>query len=290
MIKKSLKTLLTFPLRVFRRWTARREMAKLVSHESPKLKAVGNALREAFSNVISVEERMVISSIEQRRAFLLSSDDRIAVVDYGAGRSDSKRTKEEMKKGVQTTESVSKICEFSKPAFWATLLFKLIRKLEPSSCVELGTCVGISASYQAAALAITQKGKLLSLEGSPEIARIARETFASLDLRNASVITGPFQETFRGVLEAAKPVDFLFNDGHHDHDAVLRYFNEALPYLSDDAIIVFDDISWSPGMRKAWTEIENDERVAASIDIQVIGIAFVSKKLRPAKEKYKIPL
>ena len=125
MIKKSLKTLLTFPLRVFRRWTARREMAKLVSHESPKLKAVGNALREAFSNVISVEERMVISSIEQRRAFLLSSDDRIAVVDYGAGRSDSKRTKEEMKKGVQTTESVSKICEFSELHSGATLLFQV---------------------------------------------------------------------------------------------------------------------------------------------------------------------
>jgi len=288
-IKRILKRFLRPPIQVYRRHKARIEVTQLTSHKHPKLKAVGDALRESLNHTISVEEQKWINLIEQRRTFLLNSDKEIAVIDYGAGNSGSIRTKEEMKKGVQSTAIVANICKASKPAFWATFLFKMIRKLEPSSCVELGSCVGISASYLTAALNINKKGALFSLEGSPEIAKIAEETLAALNLQNGSVIIGPFHETLKGVLATAKPIDFFFNDGHHDHDAVIQYFNEALPNLSNEAVIVLDDISWSPGMRKAWTEIENDERVGASIDLQTIGIVLVGKNLE-TKEKFRIPL
>lgn len=284
-----LKKFLRLPILRFRRYKAKSALTQLTSHESPRLKAIGDALYESLTHTISTEEQELITLIEQRRSSLLSSDKEIAVIDYGAGSSSSNRTKEEMEKGVQSTALVANICKASKPTFWATFLFKLIRKLEPSSCVELGSCVGISASYQASALKINEKGNLLTLEGSPEIAKIANETIASLNLQNASVVTGSFHETLKGVLESSKPIDFFFNDGHHDHDAVLLYFNEALPNLSNEAVVVFDDISWSPGMRQAWIEIEDDERVTASIDLQTIGIALVGNNLA-AKEKFRIPL
>ena len=289
MIKKMLKKFLKLPIQLFRRYKARSALTQLTSHKYSKLKAVGDALYESLTNTISAEEKKMITLIEQRRSFLLSSDKEIAVIDYGAGSPNSNRTNEEMEKGVQSTALVADICKASKPAFWATFLFKLIRKLEPSSCVELGSCVGISASYQATALNINGKGNLLTLEGSPEIAKIAKETLENLNIQNASIVTGPFCVTLKGVLESAKPIDFFFNDGHHDHDAVIQYFNGALPYLSNEAVIVFDDISWSPSMRKAWTEIENDERVTASIDLQSIGIALVGSNLA-TKEKFRIPL
>jgi len=221
--------------------------------------------------------------------FRESGKARIAVVDYGAGSGESRRTKEEMDSGVPSTALVADICKVSKPAFWATFLFKLIRKLEPSSCVELGSCVGISAAYQATALRLNGKGRLQTLEGSPEVARLAQETLVSLQLPAASVITGPFHKTFRDVLASAQPIDFFFNDGHHDHDAVMRYFEESLPHLSREAVMVFDDISWSPGMRKAWTEIEADKRVIASVDLQVIGVAVIGKSDMP-REKFRIVL
>jgi len=211
------------------------------------------------------------------------------VIDYGAGISGSIKTKEEMNKGVQSTAFVSNVCKASKPPFWATFIFKMIRKLEPSSCVELGTCVGISASYITAALEINGKGELLSLEGSPEIAKIATETLGNLNLKKGTVVVGSFNEILGGVLESAKPIDFFFNDGHHDHDAVIQYFNESLSSLSDEAVIVFDDISWSAGMRKAWNEIESDDRVSASIDLRTIGIALIGKN-SATKERFKIPL
>ena len=289
MIKRILKNFLRIPIQMFRRYKEKTALTQLTSHKNPKLRAVGDALRESLNNTVSPEEQKWINVIEQRRSFLLNSEKEIAVLDYGAGNSDSNRTKQEMNKGVQSTALVGNICKASKPLFWATILFKMIQKLEPSSCVELGSCVGISASYITAALSINGRGELLSLEGSPEIAKIAQETLENLNLRNGSVIVGPFHETLKGVLESAKPIDFFFNDGHHDHDAVIQYFNESLPNLADEAVIVFDDISWSPGMRKAWTEIEDDERVNASIDLKTIGIVLVGKNLA-TKEKFRIPL
>ena len=288
-MKKAAKSILLRPVCLFRKWKARPAIEGFISDESATLNAKGNALRETLDNVISEEEQELVSLIEQRRTSLLGSEKKIPVIDFGAGSQNSNRTEEEMKKGVQSMAFVSKICGASKPAFWAMFLFKLIRKLEPNSCIELGSCVGISAAYQAAALHLNKKSKLQTLEGSPEIAKIAEETLVGLDLENASVITGPFHETYRSVLEVGNPVDFLFNDGHHDHDAVLRYFHEALPYLSEEALIVFDDISWSPGMRKAWTEIEGDERVAISVDLRTIGIAFISRK-KATKRRIRIPL
>ena len=62
-----------------------------------------------------------------------------------------------------------------------------------------------------------------------------------------------------------------------------------MPYLSNGAVVVFDDISWSTGMRKAWAEIEEDERVSASIDLHTMGIALVKKNSEP-KKKFSIPL
>jgi len=288
-LKRILKKGLKMPLQFLRRHNAKSALTRLASHKNPKLKAIAVAIQEALAHSLSSQEQQAISLIEERRSFLLDSDKDIVVVDYGAGSSNSNKTKEEMEKGVQSTALISKITRASKPKFWATMLFKIIRKLEPVSCVELGSCVGISASYQAAALKINGKGAIVTLEGSDEIAKLAKETFASLGITNASVVTGPFHKTLSGVFETSKPIDFFFNDGHHDHDAVIRYFNQVIPYLSDPAVIVFDDISWSPGMRKAWTEIENDERVSASIDLHTIGIALIDKDMN-TKARFRIPL
>jgi predicted O-methyltransferase YrrM len=40
----------------------------------------------------------------------------------------------------------------SKSRNWALLLYHLLRRFRPTSCVELGTCLGLSGAYQAAAL------------------------------------------------------------------------------------------------------------------------------------------
>jgi predicted O-methyltransferase YrrM len=276
-------------VRPVRSYEAGAALTRLMSHESARLSAIGGALREWLVNRLSPEERELTAAIEERRRFLLESTREISVIDYGAGEPDSARTEEEMEKGVRSAALVSDLCKASNPEFWATFLFKLVRMLEPLFCVELGSSVGISASYLATALSINGKGDLITLEGCPEIAGIAEETVQSLNLCNASVIAGPFRETLKGILQTSKPVDFLFNDGHHDHDAVLNYFEYVMPSLSDEAALVFDDISWTRGMRDAWSGIEDDRRVTASIDLGRMGIALTGGGSR-VKEKFRIQI
>lgn len=289
MINSLLKSLIYPSLQKYRRSRAKSAVSKLASHADPRVRAVGAALLETLTGGLSPEERAWIERIEQRRNSLLNSDKSITVIAYGAGKPGSKKTMDEMNAGHETTGYVRNICKASKPQFWATLLFKMVRSLKPESCIELGSCVGISASYLSAACKLNGKGLLRTLEGSPATAEIARESLEGLGLENGSVITGPFHKTLQGVLETAKPVDFFFNDGHHDRTAVLQYFDLSIPYLAEDAVIVFDDISWSSGMRQAWEEIENDSRVLVTLDLYDIGIAILGNN-PSAKEKYRIPL
>lgn len=114
------------------------------------------------------------------------------MIDYGAGSRNSNRSEEEMKAGVPSTALVSDVCNASKPAEWALILFKLVRHLKPASAVELGSCVGISASYQAGAMKMNGIRQLQTLEGSPEIANIATQTLTGLNLETPSLFPGHF--------------------------------------------------------------------------------------------------
>lgn len=284
MLDNAFKPLVQPLISEIQKFKARRKVNSLLSSPNLTMRAIGEALNEALEGAFSACEQQWIDSIEEYRSRLLKSRRELLVIDYGAGSANAKRSKEEMKKGVSLTTTVADVCSASKNLFWASVLFKLVRKLKPLSCVELGSCVGISASYLAAALKINGHGQLKSLEGSPAISEIAIATLNELALDNCAIITGPFHETLSRVLVAAQPIDFLFNDGHHDYDAVIRYFTASLPYLADEAIIVFDDISWSPGMRKAWAEIVDNDLVSAAIDLQTIGIVLVGKIVQPAKK------
>ncbi len=289
-MKSTLKNAATVPLAALRRTAARRALKPLVSADLPQLRQVGAALKDTLGGGPDAADRARIVAIEARRAELASSKARIDVLDYGAGRPGDNRSDEEMRAGVLTTAAVADVCAASKPAFWAVLLYHLVRRLQPSSALELGTCVGISAAYQGVAMARNGQGRLRTLEGAPSIAALAQQTFDAVGLDNVEVVVGPFHETLSAALAAAAPLDFFFNDGHHDHDAVLRYFDEALPYLADGAVVVFDDISWSPGMRRAWTAIEAHPRVHASIDLRAMGITIIGSAPSPIRRNLRIPL
>ncbi len=254
------------------------DLEQMLSDDDSTLKAIGRAVLETRDRVLTEDEQIMLDAVEARRERLLANDAEINVIDYGAGPQGSVRTRQEMDTGVKGKARINQICKASKKPEWALLLFKLVQKLRPTSCLELGSCVGVSAAYQSCALNLNGHGQLVSLEGSPEVADLARETIAEVGGHRASVMTGPFHQTLTPTLRSAAPVDFFFNDGHHDHDAVLRYFEEALPHLDERAVVVFDDISWSPGMQAAWTTLRQHERVAASLDLGNVGLVLLAPR------------
>lgn len=160
----------------------------------------------------------------------------------------------------------------TKPRPWTLLLLELIRALRPGSCLELGTCLGVSAAYQAAALTLNDHGALVTIELAEARADHARELLQRLGLDRGRVVTGPFDDVLPGVLEASAPVDFVFVDGHHDEQAVARYVAEIRPYLADGAVVLVDDIRWSTGMYAAWSALRSSDQARAAVDLDEIGL------------------
>jgi predicted O-methyltransferase YrrM len=240
--------------------------------------AVAVALRSALRDDATPEERGWFARIERLRAELNASDAPVIRLDYGAGSPGASRTAEEMHAGVETPDTVGHIARLtSKPPSWCRVLFRLIRRTRPVSCVEMGTSVGISAAYQAAALELNGAGTLVTLEGAPAIADLARGHLGRLGLGRAEVVVGRFQDTLPGVLAARRPVDYVFVDGHHDEHATLGYFEQLLPFLADSALLVFDDIAWSDGMRRAWTAIARDPRVTSAVGLGPVGLCLIQR-------------
>lgn len=237
------------------------------------LDVVARTLRDDFT----AEERAWFSRVEAMRTALSASSEPIELVDYGAGTPDATRTAEEMRRGVAYASSVGEICRrASKAPFWAKLLFALVREYRPQRAMELGTSLGVSASYQAAALALgPQPSSLFTLEGAPALAARAQRNIDSLGLASiARVVPGRFDQTMPSLL-AGMRVEYAFIDGHHDEQATLDYFSMLKPRLSYGAVLVFDDIAWSPGMQRAWRTIRTDGVFAATVDLRAVGIGVL---------------
>lgn len=160
----------------------------------------------------------------------------------------------------------------SKPPAGARLLYRLARSQHSARVVEMGTCLGISGAYLAAGLTAGGGGSVVSLEGTPDLVRYARLGWQLLGLENAAVEQGPFADTYASVLASGR-IGLLFIDGNHQEEPTLGYFEQALPHLEDEAVVTFDDISWSDGMRRAWQRIRDHDAVTSSTSC--LGMGFV---------------
>ena len=220
----------------------------------------------------------------------IESEQLVAIKDYGAGKSESNREREEMITGKDTSNTVSRIYRSAaSKEKWGKLIFKLVREFRPENCLELGTSLGMSASYQIFALKLNGKGALTTIEGSEEIAKIADENLKAHGYSDYSVKVGRFNDVLPTVLNLEKPIDFVFIDGHHDKDATWQYFEMIYPYLKKKAVLIFDDINWSKGMQEVWTDIYQDNRNLISFDLFNWGICLVEKDAKQlSKECFKI--
>ncbi|MDX1990765.1 MAG: class I SAM-dependent methyltransferase [bacterium] len=265
------------------------QLDKLLQEIDPQAQQLGQAIKATFSKTISPEEQPFIERIEALRHQMETSDESMTVMDFGAGKRTDTLTDEEMYQGRTKTLTVAAACSHSKPPEWALLLFKLVREFKPKALVEMGTNVGISASYQASALKLNgDGGRLMTLEGAEALADLSQRNFHSLGLDNVRCVVGRFQDTLDGVLEELRPLDYAFIDGHHEEKATINYFHQILPYTAPTALMIFDDINWNEGMHNAWETIIAHERVDLAVEMEEIGICVVRPTKVSTKRLYKI--
>jgi predicted O-methyltransferase YrrM len=91
--------------------------------------------------------------------------------------------KDQQKTGIVKTITVSETVRWGQDRIHGRLLHYLIRTQKPGKALELGSCVGISGSYIASALAANGHGHLWTIDGSPGMAKLTKQTFERLSLQ-----------------------------------------------------------------------------------------------------------
>ncbi|MBI3883936.1 MAG: class I SAM-dependent methyltransferase, partial [Sphingobacteriales bacterium] len=206
--------------------------------------------------------------IELERRNLQADDKIIEVEDFGAGSAIIKSDKRVIKN--IATSSL-------KPRKYAQLLFRMANYYQSATILELGTSLGITTSYLASA---NENVKVYTCEGSKNIAKIARQTFKELKLKNIELIEGDFNQTLQPLLSTLHTIDLAFVDGNHRKVPTLQYFEQLLQHSTSSTILVFDDIHWSEEMEVAWKTIQEHPAVTLTIDLFFIGIVCLNKDFK----------
>src|SRR5919201_4281833 len=144
---------------------AARALARIGRERDGLPPGLTRALRSVALNRIPRDEREISREIERRRQFARVDETPVRPFEVGLP---------------TTVAGASRL--LSLPLASARLLMRLVRELNPATAIELGTGLGVSASYQAAALDLNGSGRLYTVDGSPEFSRIAAREAAALGL------------------------------------------------------------------------------------------------------------
>ena len=180
---------------------------------------------------------------------------------------------------LRTIRSIARHSLSSKA--FCRFLYRLVTYQQPAHILEIGTSFGISAAYIAKAV---PAASVVTIEGSPAIAAIARETFHTLGYKNITLLQGKAQEVLPNLTKQATHLDLVFIDGHHNEEATLSFFERIKGSLHQGSVVVIGDIHWSASMERAWRQLTQDEMVTLSVDVFHAGILFLSPDLRKETE------
>ena len=229
------------------------------------------SVKEAIANILKDDHQFyMFSVIESLRAQMLLSSDKIHVDDYGTGVSGQRKIRNIASRAL-------------KSATQAQLLFRLVNHLQPTTILEMGTSLGITTLYLSK---VNENCRLITLEGSSEIAETAKANFNKLKASNIELMKGDFDNTLPEALANLNPLEFCFIDGNHREKPTLKYFNLVVEQCSEAAVIVLDDIHWSAEMSHAWQRVKEHPKVWASVDLYHLGVVFL--KANSTREHYKI--
>ncbi len=224
--------------------------------------------------IYDFSEKNTYKGIEAQRKKLLADQRQITVTDLGAG---SHLNKNRTKKVAQIAKNALK-----SPRL-AQLIYRLAADHKANDLIELGTCLGITTAYLSKA---APQANILTIEGCPQTAEVAYQNFNELGLENIELQVGNFNDMLPKAIEERQHLDFVYIDGNHTKEATLNYFEWCLPKITEDTLLIFDDIYWSEGMKQAWEQIKNHPKVTVTVDLFWIGLVYFKKG--QAKEHFKL--
>jgi len=211
--------------------------------------------------------------IKKYRNDLLRNKEIIEVQDFGAG-------SRVFKTNQRPVFSISKNAGITLHR--AKLLYRLTSFLNIKKTLELGTSLGIASS----AIAANEETDLITIEGCPETAKVAKRQFQKYKFKNIDLRIDKFEDQLEKIVQDGSQFDLIYFDGNHQKKATLEYFRKLLPTAHNNSVFIFDDIHWSPEMEEAWEEIKSNPKVQVTIDTFQWGLVFFRKE--QVKQDFRI--
>jgi len=217
----------------------------------------------------------MLTAVERVRVAMLSDRRIIRVTDFGTGTSEGGKMHER------------RICDIaaiaSLPRRQCSLLSRIVES-EGRSISNQGVIIELGSSLGISTLALASAGmpaRIITVEGCPAIASLAKQNFAEQGAGNISLINAEFGQALKQMKEDGTLIRFAFIDGNHTGEALKTYFNSIMEMAGEEITIVADDIHLSRSMYKGWHEIKSDKRIQVSLETLRFGILFKKQSLTP---------
>lgn len=239
----------------------------------------GKQIAQAFSKTLNPDnnpqEKQLFETLHQFRADLYADNRKINFEEIGSN--------VEM-----TVAEVAK--RAASPEIWTRFFYQLSKSNNINNVLEIGTNLGVSGQYFLKALEGKKNTKLITLEGVKGLCDIAQQRLTLLSAEQEfEVVHGLYDQTLMDIINKDIHFDLIFIDGNHRYDATLKYFELLKNNIADRALVIFDDIHWSVGMREAWQEIIAQKGVVFSVNFFKLGmIVFDSKQSMPTKDHFEL--
>ena len=164
---------------------------------------------------------------------------------------------------------------WSMPEIEAKFLYACIRAIKPKTALELGTHLGYSTTFIAAALEANGRGRVVTLDYKQYEKSVPRVT-PSYRVMPVEIDGIAFSRCL------CFPIDVIFEDGSHTEENTYQFLTNCLPHLTVGGLVVVHDVALASfgnhvtaGMVRALGD--NIERVV--IGDSPCGLGFWIKRL-----------
>jgi predicted O-methyltransferase YrrM len=143
--------------------------------------------------------------------------------------------------------------------------------------IELGTSLGISTLALALAL---PDHEIVTVEGCPSLAAIARENLQRHGAGNVEVVNAEFSAALSQLRQEDAMISFAFIDGNHRGSALIQYLCD-IEQMGEEMIIVADDIHLNRDMCRSWRSHLTELKSSAAMETFRFGIIFRLRSITP---------
>ncbi len=176
----------------------------------------------------------------------------------------------------KSTDTIGSIARQSQPYHVQQVFYTLTLMLRPARILDLGTAVGMSSAYLAAAQACAGvDGTVTTLDASPVRLKIAQRLHASVGLENVRYASGMAEQDLQRELALNDRFDMAVVDAAHGRKGFLTIYEYLIEAANPGALIIFvPDARHTGEIAKAWDKIKADERSGCATQLGDLKLVY----------------